>query len=53
VVETELNVWRDEKPCGKGIVTMQDGAELWRTFRRGRRKGSILGGKLNHIGVNV
>ena len=48
VLETELTVWRDDKPCGKGTVTLGDGAELWGTFRRGRRegRGSILGGKL-------
>ena len=52
VLETELTVWRDDKPCGKGTVTLVDKTELWGTFRRGRRKGrgSILGGKLDDIG---
>ena len=53
VLETELTVWRDDKPCGKGTVTLTDGTELWGTFRRGRRegRGSILGGKLYNMGV--
>ena len=55
VLETELTVWRDDKPCGKGTVTMADGTELWGTFRRERRegRGSILGGKLDDIGVRI
>ena len=46
VLETELIVWRDDKPCGKGTITLTDGAELWGTFRRGRRegRGSLFGG---------
>ena len=53
LLETELTVWRDDKPCGQGTVTLADGTELWGTFRRGRRegRGSILGGKLDYIGV--
>jgi hypothetical protein len=46
-------VWRDEKPCGKGTITLTDGSELWGTFRRGKRegRGSIFGGRLDKLGV--
>ena len=38
IAETDVGVFRDGKPCGRGTVTLLDGSELWGTFRRGRRE---------------
>ena len=53
ILETDITVWRDDKPCGKGTITLRDGSELWGTFRKGRRdgRGSIFGGRLKKMGV--
>ena len=53
IVETDLTVFREGKPCGNGTITLADGTELWGSFRKGRRegRGSILGGRLEKLGV--